>query len=120
MNQLTKKLFYWSPRVLGFLFAGFLSVFALDVFGEGYGAMETVLALVMHLIPAALVLMIVWVSWQHEWVAAAVFPALGIFYLVSAHGQHWLSYVTISGTLILTGVLFLISLIIRRREAHTV
>ena len=118
MNQLAKRLLYWSPRVLGFLFAAFLSVFALDVFSEGYGAIETLLALVMHLIPAALVLMIVWVSWQHEWIAATVFPALGVYYLVSAPGQHWLSYVTISGTLILTGVLFLISLVVRRRESH--
>ena len=35
----------WTPRILGLLFAAFLSLFALDVFEQGYQGWETVLAL---------------------------------------------------------------------------
>ena len=36
MNNKWKRVLYWTPRVLGILFALFISIFALDVFGEGY------------------------------------------------------------------------------------
>jgi hypothetical protein len=56
MHTPLKQFLFWTPRVLGVLFVAFLSLFALDVFGEGYGLGGTILALVMHLIPALLVL----------------------------------------------------------------
>ena len=37
MIRPSKQLLFWTPRILGILFALFLSMFALDVFGEGYG-----------------------------------------------------------------------------------
>ena len=55
MNIITKRAIFWSPRVLAILFAMFLSVFALDVFSEGNVFGETVLALLMHLVPTYLV-----------------------------------------------------------------
>jgi len=45
MNTTTKRVLFWAPRVLGILFALFLSLFALDVFSEGYSFGETMLAL---------------------------------------------------------------------------
>jgi hypothetical protein len=35
MNIPLKQLLFWTPRVLGILFAAFVSMFALDVFGKG-------------------------------------------------------------------------------------
>jgi hypothetical protein len=45
MNQTVEKVLFWSPRVLGILIAIFISLFALDVFGEGYSFWETIIAL---------------------------------------------------------------------------
>ena len=45
---------YWAPRILSIIFAGFISLFALDVFNEGHSFWETLLALAVHLIPTAL------------------------------------------------------------------
>jgi len=36
---------YWLPRLLSIAFILFLSLFSLDVFGEGYGFWNTLLAL---------------------------------------------------------------------------
>ncbi len=100
----------WAPRVLGILFAIFISLFALDVFGEGYSFWETTLALLMHLIPTGILLVILALSWRWEWVGGILFPALGILYLVVFWGWfHWPAYAAISGPLFLEGALFLIN-----------
>jgi hypothetical protein len=57
---------YWVPRILGILFAIFISIFALDVFMEGYGFWETVVALVMHLVPTAIIFIVLLIAWRWE------------------------------------------------------
>ena len=56
MNKPTKRLLFWTPRIMCILFAVFVSLFAFDVFGEGYGFWKTLLALLMHLIPTGIIL----------------------------------------------------------------
>ena len=110
----------WTPRILCLLFAVFLSLFALDVFDQGYGFWETVLALLMHLIPTGIVLVVLAVSWRWERIGAILFMALGIWYLLTAWGRfHWSAYVVISGPLLLIGVLFLASWLNRTRIQST-
>ena len=110
----------WTPRILCLLFAVFLSLFALDVFDQGFGFWETVLALLMHLIPTGIVLVVLAVSWRWERIGAILFMALGIWYLLTAWGRfHWSAYAVISGPLFLVGVLFLASWINRPRPQST-
>jgi len=105
-----QQILFWAPRILGLLFAALISLFALDVFGEHRGFWQTTLALGMHLIPTALLLAVIAVSWRWEWVGAVVFPGLALFYLVSTWGRfHWSAYACISGPLFLLGALFLMS-----------
>jgi hypothetical protein len=107
MKEFTKHWLFWTPRVLCILFAGFLSIFAADVFGEHYGFWKTLLALVMHLIPTWIVLIVLVVSWRREWVGGTLFIALGALYLIWSWGRfHWSAYLAISGPLLLIGVLF--------------
>ena len=47
----------WAPRVLTICVAAFLSVIALDVFGEGRPMTWAFFSLAMHLIPSVLVLL---------------------------------------------------------------
>ena len=114
MNETAARLLYWAPRVLGIGFAAFISVFALDVFEEGRGIGETALALLMHLIPTAVVVAIVAVSWRWEVVGGMIFLALGVAYIWGAWGRFpIIAYVAISGPLFLTGVLFLVNGLLR-------
>jgi hypothetical protein len=108
MKQSIKQFLFWAPRILCILFAGFLSIFALDVFGEGYGFWKTVLALLMHLIPAGIVLIVLAISWQWEWVGAVVFIAMGLYYLLTTlNHSTWI--LGIAGPLFLIGILFLMN-----------
>lgn len=115
MNTRTKRLLYWTPRVLCLVFAIFLSLFALDVFGEGYGFWETVVALFMHLVPTFIVLIVLAIAWRWEWVGAVLFCGLAVFYVVWTWGRFpFGTYLAISGPLLLVGVLFLLNW--RRRD----
>lgn len=105
MNSNTKRWLYWLPRVLSILFALFISMFALDVFGEGYNFWETLVALFMHLVPTFILITVILVAWRWERVGAALFLALAVAYLIMTGGD-WL---IIPIPLIIVGLLFLVS-----------
>jgi hypothetical protein len=110
MKTSIKRFLYWTPRILCLLFAGFISLFALDVFGENSGFWNTALALLMHLIPTGILLLILAVSLRWEWVGGLAFPALGACYLIAFWGRfHWSTYAILSGSLFLLGRLFLLN-----------
>jgi hypothetical protein len=114
MNQSVKRVVFWTPRILCLLFAIFISLFALDVFGEGYGFWGTIVAFIMHLIPTAIVLVVLAVAWRWEWIGAVLFAALGIWYIVMAWGKFdWITYLLIAGPCFLIGALFLVNWLTR-------
>ena len=108
MNKPTKRLLFWSPRILGIAFAIFLSLFALDVFSEGLVWWKTLLALAIHLIPTAIIVVVLAASWRWEWVGGVLFIALGILYL-KRMWHHPAAVAGISGPLFLLGALFLLN-----------
>ena len=106
------ELLYWAPRVLCVVFALFISMFALDVFEHGGGFGQTLLALVLHLIPTILFLMVVWASWRREWIGGTLFPFLGGLYILWAWNKpfgQWSTLLLIAGPLVVTGALFLLN-----------
>lgn len=110
MNMSTKRVLFWAPRVLCILFAMFVSVFALDVFSEGYSFWGTILALLIHLVPTYLVVIALVIAWRWEWVGAILFSALAVFYVIVAWGRFSLDiYLLISGPLVLIAALFLVN-----------
>lgn len=110
MISRTKRVIFWTPRILCILFAAFLSLFSLDVFSEGYGFWKTILALLIHLTPTYIVIIALVVAWRWEWVGAILFVGLALIYLVLAWGKFPLvTYLAISGPLFLVGGLFLIN-----------
>jgi len=117
MKTITSRFLIWTPRILCLVFAGFISMFALDVFQESHGFWNTVLALLIHLIPTGILLIILAASWRWEWIAGILFPALGAFYIFAFWGRfHWPVYLVIAGPLFLVGALFWLSWNIRRQN----
>ena len=109
MNVSMKDLLFWAPRALTILFALFLSLFALDVFGEGYGFWKTTVALLIHLIPTWIVLATLVISWRWGLIAGLLYGALGVTYIVMVWGRgHWSWYVVIAGPLFLLGALYVV------------
>jgi hypothetical protein len=81
MTQLSKRALFWTPRALSIVFIAFLSLFALDVFGEHLGLWRTVLALTMHLVPSLVLIAALVLAWRWEWIGAALYAAAGSLYV---------------------------------------
>jgi len=109
MNKTVRMLLLWSPRVLCIIFAAFISMFAMDIFDGSHGFLQTIVGLLIHLIPTFLIVAVLLLSWRWEWIGAVVYIGLGIFYaLTTGYGRiTWI--LGISGPLLVIGILFLIS-----------
>jgi hypothetical protein len=82
MTQFSRRALFWTPRALSIVFIAFLSLFAMDVFGEHLGLWRTVLALTMHLIPSFVLIAVLVLAWRWEWIGAALYAAAGLMYVM--------------------------------------
>jgi hypothetical protein len=106
----SKKLLYWTPRALCIVFIILTSFFALDVFGESKSIWETILALLMHLIPTFVLVVVLVITWRREWIGGILFNFLAILYVVWAWGRFPLAtYLLMAGPLIVIGMLFFLN-----------
>jgi hypothetical protein len=80
MTQISKRALYWAPRAITIAIIAFLGLFALDVFGAGYGFWRTLLALTMHLIPNFVLIAVLVLAWRWEWTGAVLFAAAGVLH----------------------------------------
>jgi hypothetical protein len=98
-------------------------MFALDVFGEGYGFWKTLIALTMHLLPSFVLIFALILAWRWEWVGAALFGAAGTLYVTWVFARpippairlNWI--VTIAGPAFVVAALFLVDWL-KRSEIH--
>lgn len=88
----------------------FISIFALDVFSEGYNFLGIILALWIHLIPTYILISALLVACKWERFGGILFIILGLFYIYMFWSRtQLLSYIIISGPLIPIGILFILS-----------
>jgi len=108
--MLLRKIIYWTPRLLAVLYALFISLFALDVFSEGYSITETIVALFMHMLPTMAVVLMLLIAWRWEMIGGLLFILLaGAFLLFFGSGGDLDASLIVAGPLFLVGILFLIS-----------
>lgn len=108
MNQTTRNLIFWAPRILVICYALFLSLFALDVFEEGSPLLTSLLGFIIHLIPTFLILLILLVAWRWEWIGTVACIGLSVFYPLWTKGNFPIAtYLIMTGPLLLIGFLFI-------------
>ncbi len=81
MRYLSNRWLFWAPRALSIAFIAFLSVFAMDVFGEGLGFWRTALALAFHLLPSFVLVAALILAWRWEWIGASLYGVAGMLYI---------------------------------------
>ena len=106
-RNMNKKFLYWLPRILGILFAIFISIFALDSFGEGIPFLEAVVGFLIHLIPSYIVIAVLLIAWKWELASGILFFLAGVSYMVLMHNLHWAAFLLIGGSPIPIGILFI-------------
>jgi len=113
-----KKLLYWSPRILAILAILFMMIFSLDCF-EGK-AREILLCLVMHNIPAFIIMAVLVIAWKWELIGGVLFVAAflaGSIYF-NGFGSNWGALIVMIPFL-LTGILFLIHYYLYLRQTES-
>jgi hypothetical protein len=100
--------------LLGTVYVGFITLFALDVWTNPAARSWLFLALLINLLPALLVVVLIRISRKYRWVGMAAFPLLGLTYMLVAWGRfHWSVYPIITFPLFLMGILYYLA---SRRE----
>ncbi|MEZ4657013.1 MAG: hypothetical protein R2911_05530 [Caldilineaceae bacterium] len=115
-----KRLIFWTPRILGILFALFVSIFALDVFGAGYGFWGAIAAFLIHLAPVYVLLIGLAIAWRWPWVGALIFMGFAGWYLMQAWGRFPTSvYLVMAGIPFVVGVLWLLDWLYKPELRHS-
>ncbi|MFN8371633.1 MAG: hypothetical protein U0694_01975 [Anaerolineae bacterium] len=109
MQPSTRSILHWTPRLLALLFILFISMFALDVFGEYASITDTAIALFMHLIPSLLLAGALLLAWRWRVPGGLLFLALGLISVFYWHtGSDLLRFVMFSLPIIVVGALFIL------------
>jgi hypothetical protein len=107
LTQMMKRILYWLPRILGILAILFMMMFSLDCFENG--GTDALLCLLMHNIPALIIVAVLVISWKWELIGGILFIlgfiAGGIFF--DGFGKNPASLIVIAPFL-LTGILFIL------------
>jgi hypothetical protein len=114
MTGIASRALFWTPRLLGIAFALFVGMFALDAFNEGHGFWQNLAGFGIHLAPAMAIAAALAIAWRHEWVAALLFPILGVFFLLIARGLF--AKLVFGGVPFATAALFLVQWFLLRRN----
>ncbi len=103
------RILHWTPRVLAIGVALFLSLFALDVFGEEAGVGYITVALLMHLRPTLVLLIVIAIAWRRAFIGGLLFLMLGVVsvFLFDTY-EHVFTFLTISLPVLLAGILFMV------------
>lgn len=89
----------------------------MDIFSEHRSFFETIVGLLIHLIPTFLIVFILVLAWKREWIGSISYFILGILYIIWTWKRFPLStYFIISGPLFLVSILFEIAWIKKRKS----
>ncbi len=103
-----KNFLYWLPRVLGIGLIIFFALFALDAFDIDASIGEMLLGFVIHLIPAFILIIILFIAWKKEFFGGILYVAACAFYIYMTRGMYWMVYLYLGGPLLLCGILFIL------------
>ncbi len=114
----------WIARVFCVLAVAFISLFALDVFSEGVGLGQEIVAFLLHMIPSFVLIIFLIIAWKHELVGGILITLIGLVsstYVYSLNYRRSYSVSTglrsaamIGVPFVIVGLLFMISYFLRR------
>ncbi len=104
-----ERILYWTPRFLAIMFILIISLFSFDVFFEGYGFLETIGALLIHLVPTFLLIAVLLIAWRWPLAGGIIFVGLGLFFIIVMQSPRFISEIIITGPLFVIGILFILN-----------
>ncbi len=103
-----KNKWHLAATSLGVLYAVALLIFAADVFNHEQNIAQTFYDILLHLLPTAVILLIVVVAYNRPLIGAIIYLALGLMYIITGWASmHWTAHVLIAGPLLLLSALYI-------------
>ena len=94
----------------GIFYALALLIFAGDVFNKDQSTTQTILYLLIHFIPTAIVLFLVVIAHQRPLVGSIIFAINGLVYIITGWANlHWTAHVIIAGPLLVLSMLYIMA-----------
>jgi hypothetical protein len=112
------KLLYWTPRILAILAILFMIMFSMDCFEMG--GKDALICLVMHNIPAFIIIAVLIVAWKWELIGGILFVVAffaGSIYF-NGFGSNWGALI-IMIPFLLTGILFILHFYLTNQKHAT-
>ena len=106
-NSATNPL-HWGPRVLGLLYALFLSLFAFDSWEGVSSFWEGLVGFFIHLLPVYIILFLLVVGWRWPRWGGVGFLILAVAFTLVFGWRDPLTILLLGGPPVLIGVLFLL------------
>lgn len=124
----TLKILHWTPRILCILAILFISMFAMDAFNSDLTIWKQFSGFLIHMIPSFILLALLVVAWKWELVGGIIFSIIGLIFtpIIFRFNYNMNHSVKMSLVVILfitfpfivTGLLFIISYLRKKREQH--
>ena len=103
-----KNKWHLTATSLGVLYAVALLIFAADVFNHEQNIAQTFYDILLHLLPTAVVFIIVVVAYNRPLIGAIIYLVLGLIYIITGWASmHWTAHVLIAGPLLLLSALYI-------------
>jgi hypothetical protein len=100
------KVIHWAPRIAAILIIFFVTLFSLDVFGQGT-LLEQLGAFVMHSLPSIFMIVLLVFAWRRPVVGFVAFLIAGVIFLrFVIFGFNLGHFLLFSGPLLLVSALF--------------
>lgn len=110
--------FIWIPRVLIIAFIAFFSLFSLDAFTGDALILEKLAGFLIHMLPSFVMILFLVLTWNRPVAAGVMFIILGVVFTFFFNTYKQVSsFFTISLIPILTGLMFLVPSMIRRKTS---
>ena len=106
---MSKKILYWSPRIIGILAILFMMLFSLDCFDGNETFGNQLICLFMHNLPSLGCILLLFIAWKWELVGGILFTlifiAMAIFFRSFAGNPASLAVIS---PFLITGILFIV------------
>ena len=119
MSKPSKGKFVWIPRVIMVLFILFLSLFSLDVFGGDAPLIQKIGGFLIHTIPSFMLAGILIIFWKRPlFNGIALIFAGTLFTIYFGTYDNIFSFLILTMTLVVCGILFIISHVLMHRKSQ--
>jgi len=110
----------WLPRILAIAFALFLSLFALDSFGEDLPLLEQVTGFLIHLAPVYMLVIATVIAWRWPLVGGVLFLAVGVMFTFWFNTyRSAIAFLMVSLPVFIIGVLLLADALFIENRPHS-